>query len=66
MSQVDVHDHGRSLALTHGAWTARFHAVWLRDNAWNDATRAPAAGGDNMVVDGFAAALRAGAPEAAE
>ena len=41
MSQVEVHDHSRSLAVTHGARTARFHAIWLRDNAWDDAARAP-------------------------
>jgi gamma-butyrobetaine dioxygenase len=35
---------GRILTLTSGPQTARFHAIWLRDNAWDAGTRAPGNG----------------------
>ena len=35
---------GQILTLTNGKDTARFHAIWLRDNAWDSATRAPGNG----------------------
>jgi gamma-butyrobetaine dioxygenase len=31
---------GRYLTLKSHARSARFHAIWLRDNAWDAATRA--------------------------
>lgn len=42
--QVEILDGGAALALTGAAGRLRFHAVWLRDNAWDAATRAPGNG----------------------
>ncbi len=46
MVQVDVGPDGSFLALDAGGGRAvmRFHAIWLRDNAWDAATRAPGNG----------------------
>ncbi|MEZ5638849.1 MAG: TauD/TfdA family dioxygenase [Burkholderiaceae bacterium] len=45
MMAVQVSDDGNVLTLHDGAGAAlRFHAIWLRDNAWDDATRAPGNG----------------------
>jgi gamma-butyrobetaine dioxygenase len=41
MLQVGLEDDGTVLTLTEGGDTARFHAVWLRDNALDPATRDP-------------------------
>ncbi|MCZ4316251.1 gamma-butyrobetaine dioxygenase [Comamonadaceae bacterium G21597-S1] len=42
---VQVSDDGHVLTLDDGDGAARrFHAIWLRDNAWDDATRAPGNG----------------------
>src|ERR1700722_8394318 len=39
--EVEILNRGDSLALTFaGDPTKRFHAIWLRDNAWDEATRA--------------------------
>lgn len=44
-AEVDIIDAGRaiSIALPNGT-KQRFHAVWLRDNAWDETTRAPGNG----------------------
>lgn len=44
MSAIEILDKGRAIALDTGAGRHRFHAIWLRDNAWDEATRAPGNG----------------------
>jgi [2-(trimethylamino)ethyl]phosphonate dioxygenase len=45
LEQAAILDGGKAVALTFsGGERRRFHAVWLRDNAWDDATRAPGNG----------------------
>ena len=45
MASVTVSDDGGVLTLQVGNSVAlRFHAIWLRDNAWDAATRAPGNG----------------------
>lgn len=39
MTTVTLAPDGHSIAITDGTQTARFHAIWLRDNAWDTATR---------------------------
>src|SRR5690606_10866833 len=44
-SQAEILDGGAALALDlPGRGRQRFHAIWLRDNAWDDKTRAPGNG----------------------
>jgi len=42
--QISLNDTGALLTLTDGPDTLRFHAIWLRDNALDPATRAPGNG----------------------
>jgi gamma-butyrobetaine dioxygenase len=43
--KVEILNSGEAVALTFaGGATKRFHAIWLRDNAWDEATRAPGNG----------------------
>jgi gamma-butyrobetaine dioxygenase len=44
MGTVTIEDGGAYLALETGMGRQRFHAVWLRDNAWDPETRAPGNG----------------------
>ena len=44
MGKVNVDPSGEYLTLVDGEFTSRFHAVWLRDNAWDENTRSPANG----------------------
>lgn len=44
MAQVTLAADGGSLTLDTNGARARFHAIWLRDNAWDAATRAPGNG----------------------
>ncbi|MFZ5708902.1 MAG: 2-trimethylaminoethylphosphonate dioxygenase [Pseudomonadota bacterium] len=44
MAPVTIAADGGWLMLETGAGCARYHAVWLRDNAWDPATRAPGNG----------------------
>lgn len=45
VTTVQVSDDGGVLTIDAGAGAAqRFHAIWLRDNAWDSATRAPGNG----------------------
>ncbi len=45
MHQVEILDGGRAIRLSlEGGGRLRFHAIWLRDNAWDAATRAPGNG----------------------
>ena len=41
MSDVNVSPDGQILTLQCDGATHRFHAIWLRDNAWDAATRSP-------------------------
>ena len=42
---VDILDHGKIVAITRDSGEShRFHAIWLRDNAWDDKTRSPGNG----------------------
>ena len=42
MHHVNILDDGRAISLTNEGWAKlRFHAIWLRDNAWDAGTRAP-------------------------
>ena len=41
MHHVEILDDGRAISLTlEGGARLRFHAIWLRDNAWDAGTRA--------------------------
>jgi gamma-butyrobetaine dioxygenase len=45
MHQVEILDGGRAICLTPRSGSKlRFHAIWLRDNAWDAGTRAPGNG----------------------
>ena len=45
MHQVEILDDGRAISLAlEGGSRLRFHAIWLRDNAWDEGTRAPGNG----------------------
>ncbi|TIX90809.1 gamma-butyrobetaine dioxygenase [Rhizobium sp. P44RR-XXIV] len=44
-TEIDLIDEGRAVLIRWPDGTKqRFHAVWLRDNAWDEATRAPGNG----------------------
>ena len=59
MHQVEILDDGRaiSLALERGE-KFRFHAIWLRDNAWDTTTRAPGNGQRLITIADIPAKLR--------
>ncbi|NRB18373.1 MAG: TauD/TfdA family dioxygenase [Rhodobacteraceae bacterium] len=40
MTTLTVHENGKYLAIQTQGKSTRFHAIWLRDNAWDSATRA--------------------------
>src|ERR1700744_2857842 len=43
--EIEILDGGAALAMRFpDGGRRRFHAVWLRDNAWDEATRAPGNG----------------------
>ena len=44
MGTVTILDEGKIIALERSGKTLRFHAMWLRDNAWDDATRSSSNG----------------------
>ena len=44
MYQVEVIDQGQAIALRSSEGASRFHAIWLRDNAPDTATRDPGNG----------------------
>lgn len=39
MATVNLATDGRTVTITDDTQTARFHAIWLRDNAWDAGTR---------------------------
>src|SRR5690606_10126757 len=44
-TSIDILSGGEALAIDlPGKGRQRFHAIWLRDNAWDEATRAPGNG----------------------
>lgn len=44
-AQVEIIQHGAAVAVTRAdGHTSRFHAIWLRDNALDEETRAPGSG----------------------
>ena len=49
MSTADRATDGRSITITDGPTTARFHAIWLRDNAWDSETR-DAGNGQRLIT----------------
>ena len=44
MTEVFIDTGSKSLSLSSVDGNARFHAIWLRDNAWDEETRAPSNG----------------------
>jgi len=44
MTTADIIEDGAALRLATEGEALRFHAIWLRDNAWDEATRAPGNG----------------------
>lgn len=44
MAEVTIIDGGKAIALTGASGPMRFHAHWLRDNAWDETTRSPGNG----------------------
>jgi gamma-butyrobetaine hydroxylase len=44
MLHATLSPDGDIVTLSSGGTSARFHAIWLRDNAWDAATRAPGNG----------------------
>lgn len=43
-TEIEILDGGAAIRLTSKGASCRFHAVWLRDNAWDEKTRAPGNG----------------------
>ena len=44
MNKVTLESDGQIIGLTVADHTSRFHAIWLRDNALDPATRSPSNG----------------------
>jgi gamma-butyrobetaine hydroxylase len=59
MHQVEILDDGRAVSLTpDGGARLRFHAVWLRDNAWDAGTRAPGNGQRLITIADIPSGIR--------
>ncbi|WP_411034523.1 TauD/TfdA family dioxygenase [Shinella sp. BYT-45] len=64
---IEILDDGEALALDlPGRGRQRFHAIWLRDNAWDDATRAPGNGQRLITLGDIPASTRIAAAHAEE
>ena len=63
MTEVAILDGGRSLRLRAGRRSARFHAIWLRDNARDGETRSPQNGQRLIAVQDLPAATVVSAAE---
>ena len=63
MTEVAILDGGRSLRLRAGKRSARFHAIWLRDNARDGETRSPQNGQRLIAVQDLPAATAVSAAE---
>ncbi|UTW13669.1 2-trimethylaminoethylphosphonate dioxygenase [Marinobacterium rhizophilum] len=44
MATISIQQEGRALEIEVQGRVVRFHAIWLRDNAWDDQTRSPGNG----------------------
>ncbi|MDQ7020204.1 MAG: TauD/TfdA family dioxygenase [Robiginitomaculum sp.] len=49
MTTVTLDEAGTNIALACNGTTARFHAIWLRDNAWDESTR-DAGNGQRLIT----------------
>lgn len=58
-----VLDDGRAIELAHGTASRRFHALWLRDNAGDPATRSPGNGQRLVTILDIPAETRIAAAE---
>lgn len=59
MHQVEILDDGRAIRLTlEGGARLRFHAIWLRDNAWDAGTRAPGNGQRLITIADISSQIR--------
>jgi gamma-butyrobetaine dioxygenase len=66
LTGFEILDDGRAVRLAfENGETARFHAVWLRDNALDAETRSPANGQRLITVSDFPAEVRIGRAEVA-
>ena len=65
MTTVSLFDAGKALKLDTSDGTHRFHAVWLRDNAWDPETRAPGNGQRLIALRDIPAETRIAAAEIA-
>ncbi len=64
MSRIEVLDEGAVLSLmTEDAQRLRFHAIWLRDNAWDAQTRSPSNGQRLIALRDIPAATRIGSAQ---
>ena len=62
MHQVEILDSGRAIGLTfEGGARLRFHAIWLRDNAWDAGTRAPGNGQRLITIADIPSEIRVSA-----
>lgn len=50
-NDIEILDGGNAVALTLNGVRHRFHAIWLRDNAWDEATRS-AGNGQRLITLG--------------
>ncbi|HET7411969.1 MAG TPA: gamma-butyrobetaine dioxygenase [Pararhizobium sp.] len=65
LERADIMDGGKAVALTFaGGRRRRFHAVWLRDNAWDEKTRAPGNGQRLITIGDIAPDTRITTAEA--
>ena len=59
MHQVEILDDGRAISLAlEGGARLRFHAIWLRDNAWDVGTRAPGNGQRLITISDISPLIR--------
>ncbi|MBT2131895.1 2-trimethylaminoethylphosphonate dioxygenase [Aliiroseovarius lamellibrachiae] len=61
MSEVLIDPQAQFLTLNTAGKSARFHAVWLRDNAWDEDTRAPGNGQRLIALRDIPAGTQIGA-----
>lgn len=59
--KVSIDPQGQFLTLTTADKTLRFHAIWLRDNAWDEGTRAPGNGQRLIALRDIPAGTKIGA-----
>lgn len=64
MTTVEIIEDGNAIALASGGRICRFHAIWLRDNAWDADTRAPGNGQRLIALRDIPADIRVGSAQA--